>query len=304
MRNQRRTDIKVGAAVLLGFILIVAVYGWAKNVGLKSSNKSIKAIFETVSGLEEGDPVTVNGIRKGYVEKIYIEGNNAVLTAVIDGDVDLRADAQFSISMLDLMGGKKVEIRPGISPVKLDYNMLHRGKFNADVSSVMAMVGDVQSDLLAIVKDLRLTLTSVNSIIADSNFHQSIRASVNALASASGRLDKVLIRNEKNIDAAIYNSAELTGKLNEFMGENKESMEEIISEISIASKNANNLLEKINLLTDETLSGKNNAGKLLYDEELINEFKISLSQIKELTQILNEQLKGKGLNVKADVDLF
>ena len=49
---------------------------------------------------------------------------------------------------------------------------------------------------------------------------------------------------------------------------------------------------------------KNNIGKILYDENLYNDVKESLEQLKKLTKTLNTQLENGGLEVKADVDLF
>ena len=67
---------------------------------------------------------------------------------------------------------------------------------------------------------------------------------------------------------------------------------------------SNELILQLTQLSDETRNSQNNLGKILYDENLVNDLKTSLSQIKELTEIINSQLKSGGLEVKADVDLF
>ena len=68
--------------------------------------------------------------------------------------------------------------------------------------------------------------------------------------------------------------------------------------------NADILIKKIDLLAGETIDGKNNIGKLLYDENLFIQLKESLEQINKLTNTINKQLENGGLEVKADVDLF
>ena len=67
---------------------------------------------------------------------------------------------------------------------------------------------------------------------------------------------------------------------------------------------SNILINKISEFSDEIKNSNNNFGKILYDENLLEDLKLSISQIKEMTGIINEQLKSGGLEVKADVDLF
>ena len=66
MKDQRKTEIKVGITVLLGLIIFLWVLGWAKNWTVNSQRKEIIVEFSSVAGLEVGDPVTINGVRKGY----------------------------------------------------------------------------------------------------------------------------------------------------------------------------------------------------------------------------------------------
>ena len=90
----------------------------------------------------------------------------------------------------------------------------------------------------------------------------------------------------------------------EFMVENKDKITETLTEVKQVVGNTNELILKLNSLTGEIINRENNVGKLLYDDELLNNIKTLLKQVKELTNILLEQLKGEGLKVDAEVDLF
>ena len=63
-------------------------------------------------------------------------------------------------------------------------------------------------------------------------------------------------------------------------------------------------MTKLNLFADETTGLKNNLGKILYDDSLYNNLRTTLRNAKTLTGLMIEQLKGDGLKVDADVDLF
>ncbi|MBK7377610.1 MAG: MCE family protein [Ignavibacteriales bacterium] len=108
MKDQRKTEIKVGITVIIGIIIFIWIIGWAKNFSLSSNENIIDVRFKNVSGLEIGDAVTVNGVRKGYVDDMVVNSESVNIKLRIDNSIQLKRDASFSISMLDLMGGKKL----------------------------------------------------------------------------------------------------------------------------------------------------------------------------------------------------
>ena len=112
MKDQRKTEIRVGITIVVGLLIFIWILGWAKNFSLNPSENYLNIKFNNASGLEIGDDVTVNGVRKGNVEDIKVEGQSVIVKISLDNDVNLKEDAKFGISMLDLMGGKKVEISP------------------------------------------------------------------------------------------------------------------------------------------------------------------------------------------------
>ena len=116
MKDQRKTELKVGIVVVVAIILFIWILTWAKNFSLSVTEKSILVSFKNVSGLEVGDEVTINGVKKGFVDNFKIEDDNIIVKLALENDTPIKEDAVFRIAMLDLMGGKKVEIYPGISP--------------------------------------------------------------------------------------------------------------------------------------------------------------------------------------------
>ncbi len=52
---------------------------------------------------------------------------------------------------------------------------------------------------------------------------------------------------------------------------------------------------------DETKNQNNNLGKILYDEKLFTKLTETLNELNELSKIVNEQMKGKGFKVDADI---
>jgi len=304
MKDQKKTEIKVGVIVLAGLLVLIILFSWAKNLRVFSEQQEISIRFDTVAGLENGDPVTVNGVRKGFVEEIKVEGNYALVKINIDPDIKLKKDAVFAVSMLDLMGGKKIEIQPGTSAEQLNMQSVQNGVFYADIPAVMAMLGSVQEDLINIIKEVQVTLGSMNKVLTDEDFNSKLKTSLTNLTEISHKLNLMLDENRNNLRIISKNTAELTSETSQFIKDNKENIKASLAEVKEVMSSANELLSKLNTMADETTGRKNNLGKLMYDEQIIADLKTSLQQVKDLTKLLVEQLQGEGINVDANIDVW
>lgn len=301
MKDTRKTEIKVGVTALIGVIVFIWIFGWAKNFSLQSDEQLIKINFKNVAGLEIGDQVTVNGLRKGFVKDMKIEPNNILVEISVSKDVSLKEDATFAISMLDLMGGKKVEIFPGSSSNPLALDKIYDGQFYADIPSVMTLFGSVQDDLVTLLQDLKTSMKSVNKYLSDDQLAANVRKSINNLMNLSDKLDQILTENRSDIKELTSNAVELTQKSNKLISDNEQNINQIMTSLKTVFEKSDTLLIRLNELTRETVNKENNIGKILYDEQLINDLKQTLKQANELTLILVEQLKNDGIKVDANI---
>ena len=78
MKDQHKTELKVGIAVIVGIILFIWILTWAKSFSLSTSDKNILVRFKNVSGLEIGDEVALNGVKKGFVDNFKVDGNDVI----------------------------------------------------------------------------------------------------------------------------------------------------------------------------------------------------------------------------------
>ncbi len=304
MKDQRKTEIRVGIMVTIGIIIFIWILTWAKNFSLTPTEKTLQVRFTNVSGLEVGDYATVNGVRKGFVDDLRTEDNKVIVVLSLDSDVELKKDAVFSISMLDLMGGKKVEINPGASAEPMNFNEVQNGTFTADIPAVMSMLGTAQQDITTLISDMKISLNAINGYLTDEKLNEDIRASVSNLRSLTGQMNQLINENRANFNKLASNSAEFSEEAKNFIKENKEGMKSSIEDFSSIMKKTDSLISKVNTVSDQIMNQQNNLGKLLYDKEIFDNLQSSLKQLNELSKLILEQLKGEGFKVDADVDLF
>ena len=302
MKENKSTEIKVGVTVIVGLLVLVFVFAWAKNFDPTSDRKVLYIRFDSVAGLSEGDNVTVNGVKKGSVEEIKVDGNYVLVKTSLDSDVELNADASFAVMMLDLMGGKKIEVSPGSADESLNLNEIANGNFAGDISTAMAVLSSVDKDLVQVIREVKVTLTSMNEILSDEEFSGDVKNSVRNLSEVSDNLNRIINTNEQGLNELINSGSKFAALSAEFMEENKESLSSTVTELQKTAANANELIGKLNSFSDEIKQGENNIGKLVYDEKIAEDLKILSERIFKLTETIQDQLNGKGL--KTDVNLF
>ena len=301
MKQQRITEIKVGLTVLFGIIVFIWILGWAKNVSITSTDVKLKVKFENASGLEVGNKVSVNGVTAGVVKDIYVENYYVVVEITVNSDVQLKRDAKISLEVTDLMGGKKIDISPGKDSVPINPDELQVGIFQADLASMMEVLSGIEIDLNTILDDVKTTLHEINSFLTDEQLKEDIRTSITGLSTLTTKLNKVLTENQENIRSITQNTKEITEDTKELISANKESINSSIANLNSILQSSDSLVTKLNFLADETMSGDNNIGKLLYDDSLFISLTKTLEQTKELTKIMLEQLKKDGVKIDASI---
>jgi phospholipid/cholesterol/gamma-HCH transport system substrate-binding protein len=301
MQDSRKTEIRVGVLTIIGIILFLLIFGWAKDIQLFGEDQILNIKFPSVAGLEVGDRVTVYGIRKGYVDKIDLVSNEVIVTAVIDTDTKLYDDAEISIMMLDMMGGKKIEINPGNSQKLMDLSEMQQGKFVGDLATAMAALSEVQEDLVDVVSETKKTIISINNLFNDDKLQTELKSSVSNMNNLSKKLSKIVNQNEAGFNRLIDNGNQLVESANKMISDNSENIKSAVLEMNTVVQNSNSLITKLDKLAGEVADKKNNVGKLLYDEKLLDDLKITIEQVKLLTEILIEQLQNEGVNVDAHI---
>ncbi|MEW6653905.1 MAG: MlaD family protein [Bacteroidota bacterium] len=301
MKDQRKTEIKVGVTVIVGILILLWVLGWAKNLTIGAERKELSVKFSSVAGLEIGDPVTINGVRKGYVDDIIIQNDVVVTRLNLEEEVSLKRDSKFSVMMLDLMGGKKIEVHPGTSYEDIDYYQMQNGEFVGDIASAMAMLSSVQNDLVDVIKEVKISLASVNKTLTDQQFNNDLKSSVTNLVQLTENLNSLIKTNSTEINKLLKSGNELAGNVNDLVKSNKDTLTQTLSAVQDVLIESKTMLSKVNTLIDQTNNSQNNLGKILHDPKLLSDVKESIHHVKELTSILVEQLKGKGIEVNAHI---
>ena len=105
-----KQEVGVGALVLMGFAVFIALLFWLTDRRVGGEGARFTVVFTNVAGLNKGDPVMVSGVKVGRVESVRLERSGRVNVILsVTRDVRPRIDAGAAIAALDFLGSKYIE---------------------------------------------------------------------------------------------------------------------------------------------------------------------------------------------------
>ena len=112
--KQLRFEAVVGLFVVVGLGCLAYLSVQMARVQLFGSNMyTLTAVFPTVSGLRSGASVEIAGVSVGHVQRVELDGFDAVVTMRVHKDVQLSKDAIVSIRTRGLIGEKYLRVSQG-----------------------------------------------------------------------------------------------------------------------------------------------------------------------------------------------
>jgi phospholipid/cholesterol/gamma-HCH transport system substrate-binding protein len=213
MMTDRKKEIRVGIVALLSLIVLIAGITIGKGLIVGVSQNTLSFTFPSSGGIEIGAPIFINGVKRGSVISTENINGGVAIAGSIDDISDLHPDAQAKISMLEITGGKKIDITPGIASGNLDISKPIAGTISADATELISLVGDLGADASVTVKRLDSVLAQANSLLSDG----------------------IVVKQLRN---TIKNADELMITLNALMGDNKENMRNLIKDLGALAKDA------------------------------------------------------------------
>ena len=110
----RTPEFKVGALVLV----VSLVVGWismsiSEDPSYFGSSRTIVFQMEDASGLIEGSPIYMAGIRVGMIRSISLYEGQARIVAVLQSDVELTTSSGVEARPAGILGDKNIVLVPG-----------------------------------------------------------------------------------------------------------------------------------------------------------------------------------------------
>jgi len=289
-----KQEVRVGLLVVVGFVVFTGFMFWLTGRSLVSKSVPVSVVFKNVSGLKEGDPVRVSGVKKGRVGPVRLQRvGHVTVTLQLDPEVRPHKDARATVASADFLGAKYVDYDPGLSDTLLARGEPIQGLTEEQFADVAQGAAKSAQELIAnvnkglnpgqLASDIHATLIAtqrgMNALTQATNGPavQQTQATLHSLERVMSRLDTLLgnanvVNSGKRLDTLSTNLTQLTRSLSDATGSLK------------------GLLDKMD-------KGEGTLGKMATDTLLYKNLNATLKSLSELLTDLKER-PGRYLTVK------
>ncbi len=310
MDKQKKLELKVGIVAILAIILFIGGMSLGKGFSFPTGERMLKIKFPNSGGITEGSPVVVNGVKRGTVHNIKNIGSGVIITATLNNYKDLKADATARITILEITGGKKIEINPGQSDAILSLDNTIQGTTPPDLPDLVAIIGDISGDAVVMFHRLDTITSSINVLLSDGKLIDDLKSTVHNANQLIENANTLIENNYGNINNSLKNLSILSDDLKNAVKKYEPSVDILISDLQIAigntkellqradtvMNNANSLVKNVDGIATDVKNKNGLIGKLIYDKQFADQLDSSLVELYNLVNIIKQH--GVNVNVR------
>lgn len=291
MENKSFAEFKVGLFVSIAVLIVLLTIIWTKGCAVATKEQGYTVYFQKVSGINEGDQVSVNGVRKGKIDKLELTGDSVKISFSIDKEIKIRKDYNIYVAATELTGGKVLYVEPGKSTAEVSPEEPLHGSTGADFSSIMNSVQDITvnvKDLLGEFKksadNLNAALANVNSIVGDENLKGNIRSTMSNLSATSQNLNQLVAESRNGINGLTSKLGNTVDNVDLAIGDNSKELKTTFKEIQNLTSTVDTLVYNLNTVVTEINNKERGIGKFITDDRFFDNLNKTLEELEKLTK--------------------
>ena len=296
MDVSRSTEIRVGIVSVISIALLVVGIMLGKGISFSPTQKSVAIRLATSGGIDAGSPVVVNGVRRGTVTQVRNDNGGVLVTATLDDIADLKSDAQALVSILEITGGKKIELTPGRATTALNPRDEIPGLVAADIGTLVGVLGGASGDITGLIKRLDTISMSVSDLLRDGSVVANIKTMTNDGALALTDLRVFMENNRGPLTTTVQDLKALTSELRESVHRNEPGVTRIIARTETVVKslegtlakadgaitNVDTLTTRVSAMVNDLRTNKSLLHALMYDDKLFGKLDSTLISLRKV----------------------
>ena len=248
-----KTEAKVGLFITLSLFFLFGLLTQLSSFdNLFKKSYPIIASIKDGSGLKDKAKVKLKGVNIGYVKEVFLKDNNVMAHLMIDNGVKIPNDSTLIISQDSLLGGKFLDIKPGVSNKPLEVNaLLSKEEKISSIGDASTSADKAFQEIALLVKDVRDIFNSggkedIQSTLANLNEFSKLLASISTEDNQT--IHSILTNADESIKKFAVMSDDISVTAKEFSqlgkGLNKD-LPKMMDEYSKVAKNINKDLPSI-----------------------------------------------------------
>jgi len=283
--NVKKNEFIIGLVMIAAILMLIFGIFWLGNSNFFVKGLQVNVKMDNANGIAKEDLVYYRGMKVGSVIDAKV-GKDAVILNLKVEDVDqIPVDSKFVIKDLSFIGGKIIEIIPGVSQKYLQKNDTVYASAERGISGVVNQFKDLRPKLdkilnnadtltgTATIKELQATIKDLHSTINDTK------------KIINGKLADVL----SNVNLIAVENREKISKLINSLNNNSSDLSAFLSRSSSTASTLDSILKGIE-------KGQGSLGGIVKNDSLYRNLNNTITSIDSLVTDLKNH-PSKYINV-------
>jgi phospholipid/cholesterol/gamma-HCH transport system substrate-binding protein len=260
-------EARVGVIIVLAILIFFFGLMYLREFSFSKSEYEVTALFETVTGLDQDDPVIVSGLKVGQAQDMQLAGDKVQVKLRIEARYQFPRDSKAVLRNLTLLGDKAIEIVQGTAAEMLQPGDVIPGKLETDIFELAEAAAPIGEDLAVLLKRFRSTF--------DENTEASLKRSLHNLQTISGAVAGVVAKDIAEMESAIQSLRAAAKNLEQLTEPEGKSMSQVIVNLDSSARHLESATARMSRAATsvESLLGKiergeGTLGKLIHDDTL------------------------------------
>ena len=288
MKNtlETRLGIFFALALVAAFIILEMIGG----IDFFKGGYRLRARFNDILELKEGDPVKMAGVQIGRVEHVGIASNKVEVTFKINREAEVKTDSKATVKFTGLMGQNYLAIDFGTaaSPKAAPGAILETTE-QPDLSALMTKLDNVAVGIENVTKSF--TGERIDNLLGPiTDFVKQNSPALTATIGNMRMISERIVAGQGTVGRLINEDALYVSTL-QTMTNLQKTLETTSQEINLTVGDARKVLASAQQTVDGINAGQGTLGKLAKDEKLYTETSDAMTNLKEILQKIN---RGEG----------
>ena len=298
-------EIKAGLIAVLAIVGFVFLFQFMKGKSFFVSDNIFYAKFDNVDGLQASNPISINGLKVGQVDKIIpVTGQDGklhfVVKLLIDKIYGFSKNSTAEIFEPGIMSGKEMRVNlvyDNASFAKTGDTLKGTSQLSL-MSNLSSQVGPVKDQLQSVLAKVDSTVAATNKILDEQNRREikalliSLNQTVASFKQTSDNTNKLISNNQKGIENVVSNANETMKSAKIAVDKYGNVAENIdVKKLNVTVEKLSDVSNKLSSVIDGINNGQGSLGKLTKDEALYNNLNETSNNLNLLIKDLKENPK-------------
>jgi phospholipid/cholesterol/gamma-HCH transport system substrate-binding protein len=283
--------------VLVGFFMFIILIALGVFTIILSRQNFLQkrypvaVLFSEVSGLRQGDPVFLRGMKVGVVKETALDNSHVVVRADLDVPARFREGYKVEVVASSMLGGKQLKIEEGpLNAPLLPDDALITGTKPTDI---LEELGAAVAGIRGMTDQVSAGKGTIGKLIYEEAVYTSLQETLADLRDVSAKLVKgegtlgKLLNDETvytDLQSTMSNLKDVSGRLANGEG----TLGKLLAKDDQLYQDISATMTNLRTITDKVGSGEGTLGKLVNDDQIYVEAQKLLKELRAAIDDMRE----------------